>query len=112
MERPRALDPEEVHELTLVSSRPPPGPRETAVLQRRVRRLAPAPTATIARPKAAHTEPLPEPTGDVEHVLLVVTAASALQSPPSHDDEALALICTLRTPFRAAMHWLTSEAPT
>jgi hypothetical protein len=29
-----------------------------------------------------------------------------------HDEEALALICTLRMLFKAAMHWSTSEALT
>jgi len=48
--------------------------------------------------------------GEAAHVVFVVTAPSALHSPPSHEADPVALIWTLRIALRASMHCCRSLA--
>jgi hypothetical protein len=79
--------------------------------QRLTRRRTPAPTATMAAPKAQNGEP-PAPTGDAEHFVVLFAEACPVHWSPVQATEPVAEICTERMAFSAAMHPATSSVPT
>jgi hypothetical protein len=80
----------------------------SALHERFARRRTPAATATIPTPKAPQSGAFPDPSGDAEHLLVLLTVPCAVHWSPVHAADPVAEICTVRMPFNAAMHDATS----